>query len=348
MPSIELDSTLQRTIVDGFAYPMGVYPVEPTAPTPGVFMQFEAADGAEPFLSGDEPAFDDWEAWPDRYMFDILMTADRIPSLVRSLLTLLPPRVFPILDVLGHDAYREIDPYVAYDAVGLDKVIEGIRVYSDWLFEDGLVGFGAMSIDPFVYVFVDEHKIVTVRAEVDLKEKVERLLEAYELEPVEDVLGADSTAHEHRSVLFCPPERSDLLTPEEVVERLRREWLLQLNVQGDTNIDDDGKDLGVTAWRCVLRCIPSEEGQEVYAEVFLTAPSLDEAERLATEIAVQTPPSEEGWYEVDPVQCDRVLPDAFGKMLSEYRAKPAGPLSSPAIHHVVWHRAPDQGDRPKS
>ena len=73
--------------------------------------------------------------------------------------------MFPILDVLGHDAFREIDPYVAYELVALDSFMDSVRRYEDFLYEDGLCGFGAMSEEPFFYVFVDEHKIVTVRAE---------------------------------------------------------------------------------------------------------------------------------------------------------------------------------------
>lgn len=345
MPTIELDSTLKRTTVEGFAFPLGVYPVEPMTPTPGYYSQFEAADGAEPFLTGGDDAFDDWEAWPDRYMFDALIDASRLPSLVRGLLTLLPARVYPILDVLGHDAYREIDPYVAYDPVGLDKVIEATRLYADWFYEDGLVGFGAMSIEPFVYVFIDEHKIATVRVELDLRDKVERLLQAFELQSVEEIVGADSSAHEHRSVLFCPPERADLVTPEELVERLRREWLLQLNVPGDTNPDDDGNELGVTDWRCVVRCLASDAGPEKYAEVFLRADSLDRAEQLATDSVIASGPDDDGWLEIDPVQCDRVRPEDFEKMLAKHATAPPK-KGDQGIVHVIWHGPDDEGDKP--
>lgn len=349
MPSIELDSTLQRTTVEGFTFPMGVYPVEPMTPVSGFYSQFEAADGSEPFLTGVEDSMDDWEAWPDRYMFDALVDAKRLPALVRGLLTLLPARVYPILDVLGHDAYREIDPYVAYDPVGLDKVIEACRLYADWLYEDGLVGFGAMSIEPFVYVFIDEHKIATIRVELDLREKVERLLAAFELAPVPEIVGPDSSAHEHRAVLHCPPERSDLLTPEELVERLRREWLLQLNVPGDTNLDDDGNDMGITAWRCVVRCIAGDTEPEVYAEVFLHAESLDTAENLATDAAIASPPdpkdAAEGWLEIDPVQCDRVRPEDFEKMLLQHTKDTPPAADAQGIVLVIWHKH-SSGEQP--
>ena len=358
MPTIELDSTLKRTTVEGLSFPLGVYPVEPMTPVSGFYSQFEAADGAEPFLTGGEEAFDDWEAWPDRYMFDVLIDAGRLPALVRAMLTLLPPRVYPILDVLGHDAYREIDPYVSYDPVGLDKIIEAQRVYADWLYEDGLVGFGAMSIEPFIYVFVDEHKIVTVRVELEMREKVEELLAAFEIPSVEEIVGSDSAAHEHRSVLYCPPDRPDLFTPEEIVERLRRDWLLQLNVPGDTNLDDDGNELGVTPWRCVVRCIPADNGPERYAEVFLRADSLDRAEQLATDATIASPPDDrtpskdgpddsddDGWIDIDPVQCDRVREDDFNAMLQQHKFPRQDAASAQGVVHVVWHGRDERSER---
>ncbi len=346
MPSIEIDSTLKRTTIEGLSFPLGVYPVEPVVPIAGYFSQFEAADGAEPFLTGGDEGFEDWEAWPDRYMFDVLLNAQRLPAFLRALLTLLPPRVYPILDVLGHDAYREIDPYVSYDPVGLDKIIEAQRLYGEWLLEDGLVGFGAMSIEPFVYVFIDEHKIATIRVELELREKVERLLTAFEIPSVGEIIGADSAAHEHRSVLFCPPDRPDLYTPEEIVERLRREWLLQLNVPGDTNLDDEGNPLGVTPWRCVVRCLPADSTTEKYAEVFLRADSLDRAEQLATDAAIASPPEgtakaeddqEDGWLEIDPVQCDRVRDEDFATMLKQHGFDDATGKDAQGIIHVIWH-----------
>jgi hypothetical protein len=341
MPGIEIDKTLQRTTVGEFAFPLGVYPVETMEPMPGLYTQFEHADGADSFLSGSTPdAFEDWEEWPDRMMFDAMVSSERIPALMRMLMTLLPARVFPILDVLGVDAFREIDPYIAYDPVGLDKMIEGVRMFGPWLFEDGLVGFGAMSVDPFVYVFLDEHKIATVRVQLDMQERVEKIMEAFGLQSVPEIRGADAVAHEHRSALYAPPEREDLVTAEEIVEQLRRQWLLQLNIPTDSNVDDDGNELGITAWRCVVRCLDDPEGLDTYAEVFLAADSLDTAESLATEAIAAEPPNEEGWIEIDPTNLDRVLPEEFAKMLGITAS--AVDLSTNRVHEIKWHRPAGQ------
>ncbi len=336
MPRVLLDTALTRTETEGFAFPLGVYPVEPLAPAPGFVQQFEPADGAEPFLTG--PEADDWEEWPDRFMFDVLAPAPRLPSLIRTFLPLLPSRVYPILDVLGNDDYREIDPYIAYDLVGLDRLVEGVRDFGPWLFEDGLVGFGAMSMDPFVYFFLDEHKILTIRVELELKETVERLLGAYDLKAVEEIRGPDAVSHEHRTVLLEPPDdRPELFTVPEIIDRLRSDWALQFNVAGDTNLDDEGNELGITGWQCVLRCLPDERGPEIYAEVLLTAPSLDQAEQMAVDAIAAQLPSGDGWLEVDPVVCDRATPERFAAMIE---GDPTPALAEPTVIRVRW---PEEG-----
>jgi hypothetical protein len=332
MARVLLDSSINRSVVGEFAFPLGVYPVEPTTPTPGFVQQFEAADGAEPFLSG--PESEEWEEWPDRFMFDVLVPAPRLASLVRTFIPLLPTRVYPILDILGNDDYREIDPYIAYDLVGLDRFIDGIRDFGPWLFEDGLVGFGAMSMDPFIYFFLDEHKILTIRVQLDLKDTVERLLAAYDLSAIDEIHGADAVSHEHRTVLLPPPDdRPEILSAPEIVERLRADWALQLNVQGDVNVDDEGNELGVTGWQCIVRCLPDERGPEAYAEVLLTAASLDAAEQMAIDAIAAQPPSEEGWLEVEPLSSDRATPERFGELLG---SDPASALAEPRVCEVRW------------
>lgn len=253
-----IDPSIRRVEASGFAYPMGVYPIDPASapiPVPGYTEQFEQADGGEgPGAYLGSAGFDDWEEWPDRFVYDILLHPARVRPLCRALIAMLPGRVYPILDVLGTDAYREIDPHLAYELVGIERFYDGIREWDDWLFEDGLVGFGAMSVEPFFYFFLDEHKIVTVRVELTFKDRIEKLLAAFDLTVVEELKGVDSVEHEHRSVLAASADNPDLLSAEEIVERLRDAWGLQLNIDSTTNVDDDDNELGVTAWQCVVRC----------------------------------------------------------------------------------------------
>jgi hypothetical protein len=224
------------------------------------------------------------EPWPDRYVFDINIRASRVESLCRQLYAMLPGRIFPILDVMGNDGYREIDPYIAYDLVGLERFLEAVRRFRGWFFEDGMVGFGAMSEDPFIYIFVDEHKIVTVRVAAGAKEQVEKILRAFDLQEVDKIAGADAAVHEHRGVLDAPSNRPDLLTHDEIVEQLRDDWGLTLNVDPFNNNDENGNALGAVPWRCLVRVF-DERGEVRYAEVFLTADNLQNASELAVSAA---------------------------------------------------------------
>ncbi len=264
-----LNPALERVRVNGFAFPLGVYPVEPIAPKSGYTVDFEPADGDE-----------EWEEWPDRYVYEVLVSAERLRPLCSALLSLLPGRVYPILDVLGNDAFREIDPYIAYELVGIESLYDGLRWYEPFLFEDGLCGFGAMSEEPFMYFFLDEHKVLTVRVETSEKERVDRLLAAFELgnlgggaengsagrarkpdgRPLVEVMAADAVSHEHRSVLLTPDDRPELPGPEEVSEALVDLWGMTLNIDVERNLDDDGRDLGVTGWRCLIRVEPQPDG----------------------------------------------------------------------------------------
>ncbi len=308
MARTQIDTTVERKEVNGFQFPLGVYPIEEMDPKPGYTVEFEAADGGD--TAGD------WEEWPDRYMFDIVAPANRLRSLCRAFFALLPARVYPILDILGEDMYREVDPYIAYDPVPFDRFIDLVHRHKDWFFEDGLVGFGAMSEDPFLYVYVDEHKIVTVRVEAGLRDRVEKVLDAFDVPPIDALCGADAAAHEHRSVLSSSP---DNLLEEEILEELLDQWRLQLNIDRETNVDDAGRELGVTSWRCLIRAQSSPVSAPVYAQIWLRASSLDEAEGLGFDAVSSSTGID---FDVDGssgalVLADRVSSEVFAASIAE-------------------------------
>lgn len=330
MPRCRVDTSLQRLVVDGFQFPLGVYPVEEMTAKQGYSVEFEPADG-------DEGA-GEWEEWPDRYVYDIVISAERLESLCRSLLALMPGRVYPILDYLGLDAYREVDPYISYDLIGMDRFTDALRRYRGFFFEDGLCGFGVMIDEPFLYFFVDEHKIVTVRAEPDMREKVEKILAAFDLEQVEAPAGADAAAHEHRAVLVIADDRPDLLNADEIVEQLRDEWRLVLNVDGESNVDDEGRDLGVTPWHCIIRCAAEGDERAKYADALLTAGNLLLAEQLALDAAEELlPEGVEDWEESVVVVSDRLTEDMLAEAMAARDVKPADDAEPPK-ERIIFRR----------
>jgi hypothetical protein len=347
MPTSAIDTTIERTVIDGFSFPLGVRPLEDIEPRPGYTSDFESADGGE--------GEGDWEEWPDRYLFDTFLSADRLLSLCRAMFSILPGRVYPILDILGNDAYREVDPYIAYEPIGLDRFLEGLRRHRDWFFEDGLVGFGAMSDEPFLHIYIDEHKVVTIRVQSEQRDRVEKILAAFDLHQIEDPIGVDSVSHEHRCVLLAPNDRPDLLAAEEIVEELLDLWRLDLNVDREGNLDDRGKELGITGWRLVVRRWEGADEPPQYAEVFLTAESLGVAEELAYSAAASPQTNGEPGREPDLVErlseppvdlamilADRVTPETYAKLLVEVGAPiGSGPPDAPSIgvnqvHLVRW------------
>ncbi len=304
-------------------------------------------DGPRDDSDGDGSSGDpneDWTQWPDRYVFDINISAARVEALCRALFALLPGRVYPILDVMGNDAFREIDPYIAYDLVGMERFYDGVRRFRPWLYEDGLVGFGAMSEDPFFYVFVDEHKIVTVRAEAHMKEQIEQLLAAFDLREVDKIAGADEARHEHRSVLDqdALTDRPDLLAHDEIVEELRDLWGLTLNVDPVRNPDDDGHELGMTYWRCIVRVL-ADEGNMRYAEALLSAENLQTAgdlacsavEQLDPALSPETPPDDQEPSELDVLVADRLRETQVRDLLGE-QAKMGLDLTANQIIAARW------------
>lgn len=321
-----IDPSIERTSVKGFKFPLGVYPVEPMTPLAGYSAEFEPADSAE--------EMGEWESWPDQYVFDIVMPADRVESFWHQVFAMMPGRVFPIIDYIGHDAHREIDPFMAYEPIGKEKVIDGIRQFRPFFFEDGMVGFGAVSEDPFFYIFVDEHKIMTIRVESQFKAKIEKLLAAFDLEPCEEPAGADSASHEHRAILVTSPERPDLITGDDILERMRDAWRLVLNVDPETNVDDEGKDLGITPWRCLVRFATDQSPDDQYAELFLTSASIRQAEELAQQSILAGLENNPEWSDVVVISADRLTHEGIEEALkktSEHKPFKSSMLTEEAI-----------------
>jgi hypothetical protein len=227
-----------------------------------------------------------------------------------------------------------VDPYISYDLVGMDRFTDALRRYRGFFFEDGLCGFGVMIDEPFLYIFVDEHKIVTVRAEPEIREKVEKILHAFDLEQTESPAGADAAAHEHRNVLAVSDDRPDLLTSDEIVEQLRDEWRLVLNIDPDTNVDDEGKELGIIPWHCLVRCAAEGDEKARYADVIVSAGNLRQADELALD-AVDSllPGGIDEWEESTVVVADRLTAEQLVEAL-QARSHPAG--ANPGEARIIF------------
>jgi len=341
MPRCRVDTSISRQTAEGFDFPLGVYPVERMSPREGYTVAFEQADAAMP--EGGDAEGADLPEWPDRYVFDIVVKSSRVEAISRQLFALLPGRVFPILDLLGNDAYREIDPYIAYDLVGIERFLECAKRFRPFFYEDGMVGFGAMSEEPFFYVFVDEHKIITVRAPVESKDRVDALLAAFDLKPVEHLAGADSALHEHRNVLESPGDRPDLLTAEEIVEELIDSWGLELNIDPSGNFDSEGIELGITPWRCITRMMDDQSDMR-YRESLVTASTLSIARELATDDALSAEGEETLSAKPLAESADESSIDAFVLAAERLKADEFAQLVDSLVEKPGFHGRPSERD----
>ena len=123
-------------------------------------------------------------------------------------------------------------------------------------------------------------------------------------------------AHEHRGVLLTPPDDTSYLSFDEIVERLRDEWRLLLNVDPESNLDERGRELGITPWRCIVR-VGDGSKHVRYSEVLLTAGSIRDAEDLAID-AILSELSEIA-SGADPlvVAADRLTSEGFRREVGE-------------------------------
>jgi hypothetical protein len=183
-------------------------------------------------------------------------------------------------------------------------------------------------------------------------------------------MAADAVSHEHRSVLLTPEDRPELPGPEEVAEALVDLWGMTLNIDVERNLDDDGRDLGVTGWRCLVRVEPqpgTDETEESgpserdgeptaasqaepktsnarprvrYAEAILAAGCWREAEDLAIQAVEKLPDGPRGVS----------LADEFGPRLVSadrlWRHELAAMLAGPGDHSAA--QAASAPGRPES
>jgi hypothetical protein len=316
-PVCRLDPARTRMVApNGFRYSHGCVPTEPCLPVEGYLSEFEPGAGD----------------WPDTYFFDVVLSHEKIGPVMTDLFSLLPDDVTPMLDVRGDDAYREMDPYIGLEPVTKEEMLTVVNRFQAFLFDDGHCGFGAMAEEPFCSVYLDDHKVIAVRIELARGHEVEAILEEHGIATGVNPTGVDAVGHEHRDVLWTDENRSELLDFYGVLDELRFRWNLELNIDPETNIDDDGRQLGLSAWRVLLYLEPTaakhstgKPPRGVYAELLLTAGSLQEADRLAAEACDLI----QGYEPVDQPATDRIRPDELAQALGR-----EAEFSEPQVHRI--------------
>lgn len=315
MNGFHLRTDLERVRLGDFALPLGIESTELPAPIQGYTLSYNIGEDEE----------------PDTYTFCVVVSHERLAPIVRWAFTLLPEEVWPIVEIDSADAYRTIDVYVGDEdaPVSREELIQGWLEYEPLLLEEGSVGIGANADDPFVEIFLDQWKTLMIHVPLDMRERIEQELASFHLREVAETWPNVSANGEEiariRPVLDLAADED--LGLEDLLLDLKQRWSLVLNVDPDRNLDESGRELGLTLWHVIaMTDAKGEEGRGAYVSLWLSARSLAEAETLAEETVERMPE----WVFVDVYSVNRVAYDERPDELRELEPR----RTEPAVHLV--------------
>ena len=268
MDPFDLRPDIQRAVIDGFALALGITAADITPPAVGYTIAYTAGRDEE----------------PDTYSFYVAVSHERVAPILTKVFTLLPETVSAIVEISSRDAYRQTDVFLSRQELTGHEFLDTWRTWQSILLEDGSIGAGANSENPFVEVFVDQWKGISIIVPLDMRREVEEILVSMELQEVPETwdVGDDNRALEAvkiRPVLASVNGTSADI--DDVLLELRRKWGMELNIDPETNIDDGGQRLGQTLWHAVLGVHGAGDADQ-FADmsVWATAGSLSQLELL--------------------------------------------------------------------
>lgn len=264
-----IDPTLKRLVVDGFAFPLGWKP----------------SDGKRPFEGFTISRLESELELPDTHQFQIAVSHERLNPLMRRLFALLPERVYPILEIISTDAYRPVDTLMSPEPMSRDEFLATWAEVEPLLLDDCALAAGAMSEEPYIEVFLEANKFIIVNIASAQSGLLEAELEAAGLHEVPSHwIDDDDCMDEFASVLM---EKNGLMTLDDVIVHLHRQWRLELNVDPEGNPDESGRDLGVTLWHVVVLAVRRDQpnsADRARIEMWLSANSLGQVEELVANV----------------------------------------------------------------
>lgn len=303
-PRFLLRTDLERAVVDGFAFPLGLRPNGLRPPPVGYSVEY---------VGGED---DD----PDSYTFYVITSCERLGPLVEGLFGLLPDEVHPIVEIGSRDAYRALDVWMSDEPVPIERFLETWDEYRDFLLEDGSIAAGANGASPEIEVFVDHWKGVNVHVPLLMRDDVERVLHELGYEETGETwpeLDEDEAARamEVRPVLATTDDAE--LDMEDLLLDLRHAWGLELNVDPYENLDDTGRSLGRTLWHALVIVQPEDAtdpgDRERFLSVWAAAESIAEVGELVDESVAEIG----GWNLADVYTLDRVAFDERPEALDD-------------------------------
>ncbi|MFM1883447.1 MAG: hypothetical protein RJA05_1856 [Planctomycetota bacterium] len=302
MDTYRIRTDLERAKVGSYALPLGLEPVDLPEPTQGYVVNMNIAEGEE----------------PDTYAFHVVVSHDRLKPLIQDAFDLMPESVMPIVEVGSRDAYRNLDVYLGRKELPFDEFEAVWKEYEPIIYEDASIGVGCNAEEPFVEVFMDSWKGLCITVPVSMRRQVQRLLQKHGLREVqetwpESLERATEPPTKPREVLAL----DDLKCPDldDILMQLRDALDLELNIDPGANLDEGGRELGMTLWfATVLAGRVGHRDKGAYVSLWATAGSMTELEDLAVrEVEKLQGYTFDGFYTCDRVAYDD-RPDELGDL----------------------------------
>lgn len=327
MIPFSLRPDLDRAVIDGFALALGIAPGQITPPTVGYTISYTAGHDDE----------------PDTYSFYVAVSHERVSPILESVFAMLPDKVCAIVEISSRDAYRQTDVFLSNDEISKSDFLRTWRQWQPILLEDGSIAAGANSESPFIEIFVDQWKGLSIIVPLDMRDDVEHLLVSAGLEEVEETWSIGSENPDLEKVQIRPV-LADLdgmaADIDDVLMELRHDWRMELNIDPDTNVDDAGRRLGMTLWHAVLGVHRAGDADEVAdMSIWSTAGSLIELETLIGTMLEQSGE----WLLAEVYSTDRIAFDERPDELSDLAPR----RNEPAIHLISIEPRSDVASEPE-
>ena len=168
MRNFRIRPDIERVKIGSFALPLGVGRLDTPAPVEGYTIKFEPGEEGE----------------PDAYAYQVVVSHEQVRDVLHDLFSLLPAEVSPVVEIGSVDAYRSIDVYVSSEPISLDEFSSAWSAFEPILLEEVSIGAGVTVEEPFLEIFVDAWKSITVHCPEEMRSAIEERLEAHGIEEV--------------------------------------------------------------------------------------------------------------------------------------------------------------------
>lgn len=302
MRDYRLRTDIQRESIGDFALPLGIKPNGLEQPVQGYTLTYTPGE----------------EDVPDSYAFHIVVSHERLKPILDKAFELLPNDVSGIIEIGSRDAYRATDVYLGREPIPKADFRLLWEIFEPFLLEDCSIGAGANSEEPFIELFLDQWKGLSIHVPLEQRDAVEAMLHSFGLEEVPQTWqGEENELSEGASEIRPVLQLDDEFSPDvdELLLQMRHAWDLSLDIDPERNEDEGGRDLGLTLWHAVVIAEAADKPENgAYISIWVTASSANEVEELIEEaMRPRTDWIVTDWYSMDRIAFDD-RPDSLSKL----------------------------------